>query len=153
MSIPVPTAPAVKAYLMTALAARTELTGSTPPAELSYDVPGTFLADDVVVVGDVDVSFAPLQMVGSGGAGWLDEHYTVDVVVDVVRGADDAQGAFQRAATLAAAAIDIVRQDPSLGGLVIQAAPSRLTFESNWQEDGKGRQTTAVLSIAVHARL
>jgi hypothetical protein len=161
---PSSTVPAVKAYLFNALKVRTELATLIAQGEalVSYDDPGPFQPQDIVAVTNVTRSVKPLQMVGGGGAGWLDESYTVDVVVDVFRGGDDPQTVFERACLLVDVVVDVVRQDPSLGGLVIQANPEASDYVSEWatqdQEDTEqvlylGRATRVLVPIKVYARI
>jgi hypothetical protein len=150
MTIPVSTMPAVKAYLYTQLTARAEL---ADPVGVFYDMPTVTPPDDLVYLGDCRGKNVITRMVGSGGAGWLDEHYELDIVVDVVRGDDDPKANDEQALALLAAVVDTVRLDPSLGGLVIQAAPGRFSLTSEPNEEHLGRNTTAVLTVEVHARI
>jgi hypothetical protein len=150
MTIPVSTLPAVKAYLFTQLSARTEL---ADPVGVFYDLPSVTPPDDLVYLGDSRGKNVITRMVGSGGAGWLDEHYELDIVVDVIRGDDDPKANDEQALALLAAVVDTIRADPSLGGLVIQAAPVAFSLSSSWDDDHVGRTATAVLTVDVHARI
>jgi hypothetical protein len=93
------------------------------------------------------------QMVGSGDAGWLREEYRLEVTVSVFSGGDDAIAPYNRAWELASIVEYVVRKDPSLGGLVIQANPADSHDESDWDETHKGRIVTVTLTIAVCAAL
>ena len=150
MSIPPPTVPAVKAYLFAALKARPEL---ALPVLVSYDEPGPHQPDDIVAVCDVDDTATVMRMVGSGAAGWLDETMTVQVVCESYRGGDEAQAVFERAAVLAAVVCDVVRLDPQLGGIAIEAKPSRISYASQWEPDHKGRLCRATVSVSVYASI
>jgi hypothetical protein len=150
MSIPVSTVPAVKAYLFTALKARSEY---AQPVLVCYDRPGTYLPNDIVMVGDVTQTFAPLRMVGSGAQGWLDETYQLEIVVESFQGGDDPQAVTERAASLAAVAVDAVRLDPSLGGLVTQANPISLDYSSTFEDEHLGRRCTATLRVEIYAQI
>ena len=151
MTIPVSTVPAVKAYLVTQLTAT--LTAATgKQLGVFYDEPGPFQPDDVVSVGDV-TSFvsAPGAMVGGGGAGWIEERYTLEVVIDVFRGGDQAQTAYERAWALLAGVCSLVRTDPSLGSRVVEARPGQVTTTSEWDADHKGRHVRLSLGVDVGA--
>lgn len=163
---PVSTIPSVKAYMVTQIRARTELTTGIADGSIlvCYDAPGPFQPDDIIAVMDAETDDMPVvQLVGGGLAGWLDEHYTLTIVVSVHRGGDDPQTVFERAAALAAIVVDVVRQDPSLGGRVIVAKPQQLSFQSDWamaplEEDGgevlyTGRLTDVAVPISVTARI
>jgi hypothetical protein len=153
------TVPAVKAYLFAQLQARPEITAGAKTL-VSYDDPGPYQPDDIIVLGDVSRSVAPLAMVGDGGPGWLQENYTQSVVVSVYRGLDSAQAAFERAALLADVVIDVVRVDPSLGGLVTRCWPLDVSYVSDWntqdQDDGTvlhlGRSSTVTIPLSVFDR-
>ena len=151
MSIPISTVGAVRNYLMTALAARPEMAS---PVLVCLDGPSTYLAVDIVSVGDIHRSWSTHGMVGGGGAGWLEESYTVEIVVDCFRGGDNASMVFSAAENLAMCVIDVVRLDPSLGGLVIQARPESSDTSSGWEtapNGARGRRSGVTLHIAIEA--
>ena len=149
MTIPVSTVPAAKLFLHSGL---TTLIND-PAVLVSYDPPGSFQPDDIVMIGAVDRQVVPYQMVGSGGAGWLDEFYSIEVVVSVFRGGDDARTVFERACTLADQVVEVVRSDPSLGGAVVVAHPEQSRYEPAFEEDHKGRLVTVTIPIACRARI
>lgn len=149
VTIPASTVPAAKLYLHSHI---TTLINDTSVL-VSYDPPGPFQPDDIVMVGAVDRQVGPYQMVGSGGAGWLDETYSIEVVVSVYRGGDDARTAFERACALADQVVFVVRTDPSLGGAVVVAHPEQSRYEPTFEDEHKGRLVTVTIPIACRARI
>lgn len=155
MTIPVSTAPAVRQYLYNALTAQLTPDPLNTRASLlvCFDDPGPNQPDDIVSVGKVDRQIAVNSLVGSGGAGWLEERYTVEISVWVFRGGDDAQAAFARSAVLADGVVSAVRADPSLGNLVLVARPSMSTHEVTWDDEHSGRNAEVVLPIECFQRI
>lgn len=152
MTAPTSTAPAVKAAIVAGVQAA--LTAVSDTATLvCYDEPGPAQPDDIVSIGRVDREVTALSLVGSGGTGWLDEQYTIEVIVSSYRGGDDPQTVFERAASLADTVIEFVRSDPSIGGRVVVARPSHWTYEGTWEPEHKGRIATAVGHIYVTTRI
>lgn len=149
MTIPASTIPAAKLYLHTQITALI----NDAAVLVSYDPPGPNQPDDIVMVGAVDRQVVPYQMMGSGQAGWLDEQYSVEVVVSVYRGGDDARTAFERACTLADQVVYVVRTDPSLGGAVVVAHPEQSRYEPVHEDEHKGRLVTVTIPIACRARI
>lgn len=151
MTIPVSTISAVKGYVYDGLLARPELAA---PVLVSYDDPGPNLPEDIVAVCDAQGALGVMQMVGGSGAGWMDEKYVLQVIVDVYRGGVDARLPFERCATLAAVVLDFLRTDSTCGGVVnIQAAPGRFQYESAWEPERQGRLVRCTVEFDVHARL
>ncbi|PJN22419.1 hypothetical protein [Kitasatospora sp. CB02891] len=163
MSIPASSVPAARLWLFKALAA--QLTPDSglvngqghygdPNASLlvCLDEPGTYQPADIVSVGRVARDISVSSMVGSGGAGWLEEHYTIAIVIEVARG-DDAQSAFERAADLVDQVVAVVRTDPTLGGTVLVARPTTNTIDVLWASDHTGRVGQAELSITCMQRI
>lgn len=134
-TIPDPTVPAAKSYLYTQTLAQPLF---AEPVLVCYDEPGPYQADDIVTFGTVHWHPAVNSGVGSGGAGWLEERYDIEVTVDVYRGGDDAKTAFERAAALWAGVLQVLRADPSLGGIVLVAKPSPATYTTTHEEAHKG---------------
>lgn len=153
MTIPVSTVPAVKAYLVTQL--RATLTAVAGEQLLVvYDQPGTYHPGDVVIVGDVTAyASQPGAMVGGGGAGWIEEQYSLEVVVEVFRGGDYAQTAYERAWTLASAIAAVIRTDPSLGQRAIESRPGAMSTTSTWDDERLGRVVHLTLAVDVAAWL
>jgi hypothetical protein len=149
VTIPASTIPAAKLYLFTQI---TALVNDTSVL-VCYDPPGPRQPDDILMVGAVDRQVVPYQMVGSGQAGWLDESYSIEVVVSVYRGGDDARTAFERACVLADQVVYVVRNDPSLGGAVVVAHPEQSRYEAAWEEEHKGRLVTVTIPIFCRARI
>lgn len=149
MTIPASSIPAAKLFLFNGIVSLINDTAVL----VAYDEPGPNQPDDIVMVGGVDRQVAALQMVGSGQAGWLDETYTIDVVVSVFRGGDDARTAFERACVLADQVVYVVRTDPSLGGAVVVAHPEASRYEPAWDDDHRGRLVTVTIPIYCRARI
>jgi len=124
-----------------------------PAVLVCYDEPGPNQPDDIVMVGDVERLVAPYQMVGSGQAGWLDEEYTVEVVVSCYRGGDDARTVFERACVLADQVVYVTRSDPSLGGAVVLAHPQTVRYGSQWDDKHLGRIVTVTVDVRCRARI
>lgn len=146
----VSTVPQVKAYMVTQLQARTELAA---PVLVSYGEPGPYLPDDIVAVLDANQTFEQMAMIGSGASKWLEETYTLEVKVDCFQGGDLAQTVEERALSLASVVVDVVRADPSLGGLVIEARPLYMRSTGSWDDDHKGRRAEVLLTFRVEAQL
>lgn len=145
--IPVSTVPAVRAYLFTQLDAA--LSGQD--VKVYYDVPGPGFPDDFIWLGTTEQTQEPARMVGSGGAGWIDETYHQLIEVSVFRGGDESQVVFERACALVAQVEAVIRADPSLGGLVVAAHPAGTTYESDWEASHMGRITEAQMRIQIQA--
>ncbi|MCU1590091.1 MAG: hypothetical protein JWP11_1347 [Frankiales bacterium] len=147
LTIPVPTHAAVKASLFTGLTALNLCT-------IFYDDPTTDLEDDWISLGATRGTFLPQDLVGTGGAGWLREAYTLDVEISSFRGDDDPQATYERCAVLMAAVVDYVRQDPTLGGLInIQVRPDAFEVDPAWEDEHLGRICRILLTLAVENRI
>lgn len=151
MAIPQSTVKAVRMQLYNTL--KTAL--GTQNIVVCLDGPEVNLPDDIVSVGAVHRQAVPgVQLVGGGGAGWVDEHFSIEVTIEVFRGGDQAQVCFERAEDLIYQVESAVRTDPQMGGLVIQANPHESTSTGALAtEDHKGRLCTAVVHVMFHARL
>jgi hypothetical protein len=154
MSIPTSSIPAARAYLLSQIQSTLTQDSADPTAELliSLDEPGTHEPADIVWIGDVHQTYSPHATVGSGGALWLREDYTVEITISVVRSGDDGTSAlalavFTRARALADQIVNVVRSDPSLGGVVDRARPGSVTHQSSWTADGQGRETEIQIAI------
>lgn len=145
----------------------TNLTSIIPPDTANgsslgvfYDEPGPEQPDDVVSVGDVAIDYEFGAFVGSGGAGWLRERYSVTVIVDVFRGGDNAQMCYARAQYLSDLVCALVRYDVTLGTSannapqpqIITATPKASHIESEWDDDHLGRHSVATVEISVFAQ-
>lgn len=152
MTVPASTVPAVRTQLVSlytaAMAAVDPYT-----LQVSDGAPGRFTPDDLIMVGDVSGTFEGMAIVGSGGAGWLREEYDVRVEVEVFRPGDDAPTTWGRCTDLAYTAQQQVRDDPTLGGLVIQAVPARIQFRDGWDTKRGGRFVEALFDIHCTAQL
>lgn len=147
MTIPASITKAAKASLFTSLTA-----SLTPVAGESllvcYDEPGPNQPDDIVSVGVVDRALTRVGMIGSLGGGAFEDAVTVHVTVSVYRGGDDAQTVFERACDLIDAVVDVVRADPTLGGIALRAWPkSFVVGEAAWEESHNGRVSETDIPI------
>lgn len=149
--------PRAKAALLAALQASPALqtpSGGLPPPLVCRDGPGTNVPPDVVSVGVMtNRATSKAAMVGSGGAGWLDETYELQVIVSVFRGGDAAEMVDLRVAELEAAVEATVRADPSLAGTVLTAYPATSRVESSWDPDHKGRVADLFLEVSCQAQI
>lgn len=155
MAIPVSTVPAVKNYLVTNLTAGPNSLAAVTGYGLGvfYDRPNRYLPEDIVVVGDVHRQVSVLAMVGGGGQDWLEEVYQVDITTSIFRAGDYAQTCYERAWTLTSGVESLIRSDPSLGGLVVEARPGVSTDATEWVPESKGRLCEVVLQVHVTATL
>jgi hypothetical protein len=118
-----------------------------------FDQPGPNEPEDIVAIGAVRRKLEIAAMIGSGAAGWLDEAYTVEIVVDVFRGSDTGQVAYARAMDLANAVVNIVRADITLGGHVVRSAPRGDTAEVEWDQDHGGKHACVTVEIECVTRI
>jgi hypothetical protein len=155
VNIPASSAPVARKYLYDALnLALTPDPLSTKSSLLvCYDQPGPNQPDDIVSVGKVHRQIGVSAMVGDGGAGWLEENYTVEVLVDVFRGGDSAPAAYNRASGLVDAIVAVVRADLSLGGAVLRAKPMSDLTEVEWDDDHGGQRATSTLEVSCYQRI
>jgi hypothetical protein len=150
MAIPPSTVKAVRMQLFNTLKAAI----GTQNALVCLDGPSVNEPDDIVSIGAVHRQAVPAQLVGGGGAGWIDEHYTIEVAVEVYKGGDFAQVCFERCEDLIYQVESAVRTDPTMGGLVIQATPHQSTSTGALPaEDHMGRLCSGVVHVMFHARL
>ncbi|MEU5424028.1 hypothetical protein AB0H73_00230 [Streptomyces olivoreticuli] len=155
MPIPSSSAPAARRWLYQQLTAQLipDPVNASSSLLVVYDQPGPGQPDDIVAVGKVARQIDVDSLVGSGGAGWLSERYQVDVTVDVFRGGDDAQAAYERGAALADQVCAVVRADPTMGGAVLVARPVSSTHEVEWDEEHLGRHCVSVIEIDCFQRI
>ena len=153
MPIPNSSVPTAKAALLTAIRANATISADTT-IDVVYDEPavGDNMKDDIISVGNTQNSIDIRQMVGSGGQGWLMETFTLDVVISVTRGGDQAQTVFERCYTLINAVNVAVRTDPTLAGAVLEAHPAQWETESVWTDNGLGRVTVGRGRILCNAQ-
>lgn len=147
--------PTVKAYLFAQFQANiTPNANPDYPLLVSYDLPGTNQPPEMVVVSSVENrTTEPYQMIGSGASGWIYERYELSVIIAVFRGGDDAQDVYERAYAILGQVESIVRSDPSLGGLVVQAYPLHSRDEATWEQKRMGRIVTIEHTIRIEAQV
>jgi len=155
MTIPSSTAPAVRQWLYDQCTAGLAPDPDNVRASLlvCFDQPGPDNPDDIVAIGKVRRQLTAAAMIGGGGSGWLDENYTVEIVVDVFRGSDGGQVAYERAMTLANAVIAIVRSDLTLGGNVIRSQPKGDDAEVEWDSEHGGKRACVTVEIECVTRI
>lgn len=95
------------------------------------------------------------RMMGTGGAGSFLESYSIEIAIDCYAGGDSGETrALETSAWSYASIVEaVVRSDPSLGGLVIQAWPSQSTDDPEWDQEHKGRLVHIALSVAIEAQI
>lgn len=164
MTIPSSTVPAARLWLFKALVA-----SLTPDPGLAngdgyygdanasllvcLDEPGTYQPADIVSVGKIDRQISVSSMVGSGGAGYLEERYSIEVTIEAARATEDSQTPFERVCSLVDQVCAVVRGDPTLGGHVLWSKPVTSTCEVVWSDDHQGRVGQAELQIECFQRI
>lgn len=152
MTIPISSVPAARSWLVTTLqASLTAESGSG--LYVGSAPPGTNIPNDGVVVGRVDRSIDISSLVGGAGKGFLNEAYSIAVEIEVLRGGDNPDLAFDRATALADGVISAVRTDPTMGGSVLWAKPTASTCEVDWSDDHMGRLASATVQISCFQRI
>lgn len=153
--IPVSTAPAVRDWLFQQCTAGLvpDPLNKTARLLVAYDAPGTDQPEDIVTIGEVSTEYTTNSLVGSGGAGWLQERYRVTVEVVIFRGGDSAKAVADRAHLLAGQIMTIVRSDPTLGGNVLTGMPAASTYTGDVSDDHTARLGTLSLQIEAYQRL
>lgn len=155
-TIPASTAPAARRWLFDQCTAQIQADPDDQQSSLlvCYDDPGTNQPGDIVSVGGVTRQISISAMVGSGGAGWLEERYTIALVIDIYRGGPDAaQSSYDRGAALLDQVVAIVRADPTLGGAVLVGRPAESQTEGLVLDDHTGRQSVVNLGIECYAHI
>lgn len=155
MSIPSSSAPAVRQWLFDQMTAALTPDPNSPTSMLlvCFDEPGPNQPDDIVYVGKVTRHISVNSLVGGGGAGWLEERYSVDVDIDVYRGGDDPQTVYKRCSDLADAVVAIGRTDPSMGGNVLVGKPVTSDHDVTWDDAHTGRRGTATVVFECYQRI
>ena len=159
MTIPVSTAPAAAAYLLTEITTAV----ATDPATILVKLgePGRNRPDDMILIGEVQRNVKEQSFVGSGGAGWLGEEYEQHITIgswqangDVYNESTQALQVNARAWQLIAYVEAVVRADPSLGGLVEVAYPMQTTSSGpTWTTDPVGLLVSVNLPIRIEATI
>ena len=158
MAAPVSTVPSVKRYLAEQIqSALNELPiiPGLPAPIVVYDAPGLYRPNDIIAVGQVYQRYVKqMAMVGSGGAGWLQEDYEIEIVTDVFRAGETLQiDAYERAWLLNSLVEEVFRADPSLGGRVIVSRSDFSIDGSQWEKDHKGWMVNVVNRFKILARI
>ena len=154
-TIPGSTAVAARQYLYDTLTATLtpDPLSKTSQLLVCFDEPGEYQPDDIVTVGRVERTINPNSLVGGGGAGWLEETYTVEIDIEVYRGGDDPQGTYTRASALTDQIVAAVRADPSMGGAVLVCKPIASNLDVAWDEAHKGRLASGTVTFQCYQRI
>lgn len=147
--IPASTVPLAVGYLFDNI----KTTVNDPAVKISYGPPPPGSSGDMIVIEGVSREILEARIVGSGGAGWLDEIYIIDVNCWVFRGGDNGRPVMERAAVLADTVVFVVRSDPSLGGAVIVANPTNVEYTPSLDEEHRGLLIEARVSIRCRATI
>ena len=137
------TAPAFKAALQTALAARTGLSGVT----VSYGAP-TQGPRESITLGDINGS----QEFAALGALRKDETYTLDVFVSVLREGNQAKECTERCFAIAAEIEDELRTNVTMTGTV-RVAEVQSPFQLEEYASDQARQSVLTLGIQATERI
>lgn len=91
------------------------------PVQVAYTAPLTYLADEIVGLGDITASLDPATM---GTPRSREEVATLDLIISVYAGGDDQQAVTERAYAMLATLEADLRSDYSVGNLVRWATVS-----------------------------
>lgn len=138
------TAPAFKAALLTALQARTGLSGVT----VSYGAPLPNAPREFIALGDLEGSQEFAQL----GALRKDETYTLEVYVSVLREGNQQQTCTERCFALAAEIEDELRGNVTMSGTV-RVAELSAPFTLNEFASDQARQSILTLGIQATERI
>lgn len=140
--------PAVRKYLQWLFATATA-SFADPPVKSDVSLPMDDSSDDRVIVGGVTRHVEVLAVVGGMGAGALKENYTVEFQVQAtVYGGDPFPAVDDRAYAILDACEEALRNDPTLGGLVMWAYPSGSKSDHDQDENGSATcDITATIEI------
>jgi hypothetical protein len=138
--------------LLTAFRAMSVVTSLTTPIDVHEGPPDPSHTIDVIVVGDqIDQTYTPHVYRGDGGPGWLEEEFRVGVTVYVFRGADQGTQLRKRCTTIVGAIDDSIRNDPTLGNVVLTAYPVSHRYTSAFNTDNNGRIMRCEIEILCSA--
>ena len=128
--------PAVRKYLAQLFATATA--GFTdPPVKCDVSLPMDNSSDDRVIIGGATRRMEVLAVVGGMGYGAMKEDYTVEFQVQAtIYGGDPFPAVDDRAYSILDACEEALRNDPTLGGLVMWAYPSGSKSEHDQDENG-----------------
>lgn len=144
------TVPAVIAYLKTEIAAQIATDATPGDIYLCVGDPGTPDPNGIIqIVSQVSRNVEPFAAVHDGGQNAFYEKYAIIVKVDVVARGDTEEDIalplVQRAWALVNYVEMAVRQDLSLGGLVVEGRPGQTTGgQAVWSEDLDGAMECAI---------
>lgn len=153
MTAPVSTVPVVKAALVALIAGAVDQDPATgdPVVGVWYSDVGQNFPDDNIIVGKASQTSHPTRLVGGGSTFWMDEAYSIEIIISVHRGVDQPQPAEERVWHLAGLIANAVRRDPSLAGRVTVAWPASLDVEAEWIDDPGGWQAVGTMHVEFEA--
>jgi hypothetical protein len=138
VTAPASSVPAVRQWLYTTITAAVA-SFTQPGVEVYLSQEDHQSTQDLVVIQGAHRRAEVKRFVGGGGPFWMDELYTIDVVIACyVAGPDAFPAVDVRAYAVLAAIETAVRADPSAGGNVVQINPEGSASEHEWDEDGNG---------------
>jgi hypothetical protein len=155
VTIPVSTVPAAQAAIFEALAPYVVADADSQDILVCIGQPSTEIPSAIIEIGkEIRRTAQPAAFVGSGGAGFIEESYDIDIVVSVagetVDTQDDPTTIADRAWQLVGYVEDAVRSDPSLGNVVQVAYPHDATGgEVVWAPNNVGR--ICEITVIIHA--
>lgn len=106
--------------------------------------------DDQVFLGDITTDDELIGMRTPTNANPMSESFVIPFQISAFRANDDGKKAFERCVDMVNTIANIVRTDPTLGGVVLNAFPHKLVYPSPTESDnGQGRIAETELAIAV----
>lgn len=159
MNIPVSTVPQAQAALLSAINEAALADSSPTDFLVCVGEPSTNDPPAIIEIAkNVRRSVDPASFVGSGGAGFLEEKYDIDVVVSVAQedtNVDlDPLALSARTWQLVAYVESAIRQDPSLGDVVTVCYPRQATGgEVQWAANQIGAKCEVTVSVHCEATI
>lgn len=153
-SIPMTTAVKAKGWVFDQLVA---LFADDDEMTVFWDQPDSSIPTQNIVVLHriINRTTVHYRMTGNAGAGSFLESYSLEMAVDCYAGGDsDETRALEELAWSYVCQVEaVVRSDPSLGGLVIEAFPASSDDDPEWDQQHKGRLVHIALIVNVQAQI
>jgi len=154
MTVPVSTVPAAKTWLIGQLQSALTQAADGALFAVQYEPFGTNQPEDRVWFGDTSRQAVPWTMTGGLIIPQsMQETYDLTVNISCYRGGDQTSTAELRAWALLAGVEDVVRTDPTFGGLLIRSYPNTAQAALDWDEQFKGLFCSIPLTISCLAQL
>ena len=143
--------PAIRAYLQAHITAA--VAGLTPIPEVWTSIPQELSADDFVIVGGARRQVSGMAMMGGRTLpGSLKEQAYLTIQISSARGGTNSAGADAAAFAILDVVENVVRADPTCGGLTYDAIPS--TSQSTHEQDDTGSSvTTITLTVSTESEM